>query len=88
MFRDKPIFTVIRVTGNAKDIVAKVLGIKANDGIIMPAHMITKSEHRFLFVLGSKPLAASITDVDEDEMARTCWIHEDEVTLFTQEAKP
>jgi hypothetical protein len=84
MSNDEPLLTMIRVTGETKSIVEKALEINAKDGVIMPAWLITKSEGRYLFVLGSIPLAESITDVSENEMGRTCWIPEGDVEVLAQ----
>lgn len=84
MLLDTPKFAILAVTGETLKAIEKGLDIKVNDRAIMPAWLITKSEHRYLAVLGSNPICLTLSAVTEDEMGRTVWLPENDIEVLAE----
>ena len=84
MLLDKPRFAVLEVTGETLKAIEKGLDIKVNDRAIMPAWIVTKSESRYLAVLGSNPICLTLSAVTEDEMGRTVWLPEGDIRVLAE----
>lgn len=84
MLGDSPKFAIVAVTGETLKAIERGLEMKVNDRAIMPVWLVTKSEHRYLAVLGSAPLCMTLSAVTEDEMGRTVWLPEKDIEILAE----
>ena len=84
MLSNKPMFAIVSVSGATMNAVAGALGIKVNEKLVMPMWIITKSENRYLAVIGSLPICVKLSQVDENEMERTVWIPVSDIEIMAE----
>lgn len=84
MLGDGPKAAIVAVTGETLKAIERGLEMKVNDRAIMPVWIVTKSERRYLVVLGSAPMCLTLSAVTEDEMSRTVWLPEKDIEILAE----
>lgn len=84
MLNDKPKFAIVAITGETLKAIERGLETTVKNKAIMTVWLITKSEKRYLAVLGSDAISLDISSVTDEERTRTVWLPEGDIEILAE----
>jgi hypothetical protein len=84
MLNDKPKFAIVAITGETLKAIERGLETTVKNKAIMPVWLITKSEKRYLAILGSNAISLDISSVTDEERTRTVWLPEGDIEILAE----